>query len=82
MKHDPKDAKEEKSKTWGLVSEYQPVPLFDRKDDGCSFAKDLYVRRKKEIDECAAKAGFVKLTYSGHEKSNTVSFRKKVSVGV
>ena len=66
--------KEQRSEFYGKVSQLYPVPLFDRKSDMThSFAKELYDRRKKEIDECAAKSGFVKLSHT----VGTVSFVKK-----
>lgn len=69
------NAKVEKSAYWGYVSPQQMVELFDRESDlDHTFTKDVYNERDKEINECAARAGFVKVQ-STHK--NAVVFRKK-----
>jgi hypothetical protein len=76
-KHDLQGGKkkEEKGQWWGLVSEYQKEPLFDRNSDlDHSFAGELYNRRKDEVDECAKKAGF-KLVFKN--RGGMVTFRKQ-----
>ena len=57
MKHNLKPNKEE-SKTYGLVSPYQPVPLFGKDEASVTFAKEVFDRREKEVTKCAKKAGF------------------------
>jgi hypothetical protein len=68
-------SKEDKKKNpnWGFVSEVQRVPLFDKKslDKTKAFAKDLYERRKEEVDECASRSGFKKLP---SDNTNLVRF--------
>lgn len=57
MKHDPKGPKEE-SKTYGLVSPYQLVPLFGENEESVTFAREVFDRREKEVLKCAKKAHF------------------------
>lgn len=67
---------DKKPSVYGLVSEYQKVPLFDPKDHSVSFAKDVFDRREKEILDCAKKAGFVRARLAA---SKTIWFVKLAS---
>jgi len=77
MKHDPKQSKPkvERSESWGLVSSYQRVPLFDKTStEDHTFANDVYNRRKEEIDSFAERNGFRLVTRSAH----MVTFKRKM----
>lgn len=51
--------KEQKPQYYGLVSEYQPVSLFDPKSPLLhSFERSLWDRREKEIEKFAKLNGF------------------------
>ena len=66
---------------WGRMSDTDQTKLFDRTSDlDHVFAKEVYDRRRTEVDECAAQAGFVKVN-DGSQKSASV-FRKKENMSL
>lgn len=57
-----KTAKDEKSKLYGFVSEYDKRPLFDKDDKSVSFSSEVFDRREKEVLDCAKRAGFKRVS--------------------
>ena len=73
--------KEKQLSHWGRMSDTDFTKLFDRTSDlDHVFAKEVYERRKAEVDQCAAEAGFVKVN-DGSWPSAAL-FRKKQTMSL